>query len=213
MENLLQTLETSADSERAKLMKKIRSHVQKHFQKRRANAARDTIERLKNEGSYPFSRDPKTEIERIERRVFDVCTINISRHLPTFDEGMDVASRKLLLRMIREALTQNPSSVGKIIREVCQLPAADAKRFASLLEDVPLSRVIDASHRVAERLEFLKSFKLNYRRSWSQTRGCSARNTRLEQTTKTSSPFSRSMFAFFIATNFNQWRARQTSGK
>lgn len=91
--------------------------------------------------------------------MFDLCAVNISRHLPSFSEKMDADSRKLLLRIVREAVTQNPTSVGRIIREVCQLPEAEAKSFAELLDDVPLRNVVHLSKTSADRLQFLTFFE------------------------------------------------------
>jgi len=158
-ENLLQTVETSADADRAAVVTAIRSNVRKYFLRRRRVAAKNVLEELKTEGSYPYMRPPRTDVDKIERNVFDLCALSISRHLPTFHEGMDVDARTLMLRVIREAIGQNPSAVGKIIREVVKLPAADAKQFAAVLEDVPLSRIVNASHLIARRLEFLKTFR------------------------------------------------------
>ncbi len=158
-ENLLSTFESSVDKERSEILANVRSRIRKHFRQRQQANAEDTLERLRKEGSYPYQRPPQTDIDRIEQRVFDMCTIKIRRHLPTFDEGTDVAGRTLLLRMVQEALSQNPSSVGRIIREVCKLPSKDADKFAELLDDIPLSSFVNAAHQVAQRLEFLKSFK------------------------------------------------------
>ena len=72
---------------------------------------------------------------------------------------MDVDGRKLLLRIIREGVSQNPTSVGKIIREVCHLPEHEAKSFARLLEDVPLQNVVHLGKMVSQRLNFLKFFE------------------------------------------------------
>jgi hypothetical protein len=158
-ENLLSTIESTNDGGRKKIVSKIRTAIRKYFRKLRQAEADATLNQLKQEGSYPFRHEPRSEIDKVERHVFDVCAINVSRHLPNFNEGMDVNGRKLLLRMIQEALTQNPTSVGKIIREVCKLPETEAKAFAQLLEDVPLSNVVHAASMVAERLSFLKFFE------------------------------------------------------
>lgn len=158
-ENLLQTFETSADTEKREIVSRLWKRVRKYFADRRQANDRKTLEQLKDEGSYPYRREPRSEIDQIERRVFDLCTINISRHLPTFHEGMDVGGRRLLLRMVQEALTQNPTAVGRIIREVCNLPDKEADRFASLIDDLPLTSIVNAAHQVSTRLEFLKSFK------------------------------------------------------
>jgi hypothetical protein len=72
---------------------------------------------------------------------------------------MDIDGRKLLLRVVREALSQNPTSVGKIIREVCRLPDRDAKAFAKLLDDVPLGNVVQLGTMVSTRIQFLKFFE------------------------------------------------------
>ena len=65
---------------------------------------------------------------------------------------MDVDGRKLLLRIVREAISQNPTSVGKIIREVCRLPDSEAKSFSRLLDDIPLGNVVHLARMVADRL-------------------------------------------------------------
>lgn len=158
-QNLLQTVESSTDKERVEMVRGLRAHIRGYFARERRKAAQTVIEDLKDEGSYPYRRAPKNDIDRIERQVFDLCALNISRHLPNFQEGMDPDGRKLLLRLIQEALSQSPSSVGKIIREVIKLPAADADRFSKLLDDVPLTNVVNAAHLIAQRLEFLSSFR------------------------------------------------------
>lgn len=158
-ENLLQTAESSTEKGRSELVKALRTHVRSYFARLRRKAGQKVIEGLKDEGSYPYRRPAKSDIDRIERQVFDLCALNIHRHLPTFRDGMDPSARKLMLRMVQEALAQSPSSVGKIIREVLKLPADDAKKFASLLEDVPLTRVVNASHLIARRLDFLNFFR------------------------------------------------------
>lgn len=158
-ENLLQTFEASQDADRKNIAKRITSKIRSYYQRLRKHRASDAIQKLKDEGSYPYRNRPSSGIETIERRVFDVCAVNVSRNLPSFNDGMEVDGRKLLLRMIKEGVSRNPSNVGRIIREVLRLPNHDAKRFAALLDDMPLSKIVDAAHRVAQRLEFLKLFK------------------------------------------------------
>jgi len=158
-DNLLSNIEMSGDHERAAIVQKVRKKIRGYFRKLQQREADEAITRLKEEGSYPYGHEPKTEIDKVERQVFDLCAINVSRHLPNFTEGMDVHGRRLLLRMIQEALTQNPTSVGKIIREVCRLPEKDAQSFAKLLDDVPLSNVVHAARMVTERLNFLTFFE------------------------------------------------------
>ena len=158
-ENLLQTIEHTTEQDHREIVKTLKSRVRRYFHRLRQANAQAALNRLKDEGSYPYRQEPKTDIDRVERRVFDLCAIAIDRHLPNFSDGMDKSGRTLLLQLVREAIGQKPSAVGRIIREVCKLPKSDAERFASLLDDIPLSSLVNAAHLVAERLEFLKSFK------------------------------------------------------
>lgn len=157
--NELATFESSADEEQREAIRKLKNKVRKHFVDQRKSAGETAIDELKREGSYPYRHDPRSEIEKVERGVFDVCAIEIHSHLPNFTDGMDVSGRQLVLQLVKEAVTQEPSAVGKIIREVCKLSGEQAKKFANLLDDVPLSNVVEAAHRIAKRLEFLKSLK------------------------------------------------------
>jgi hypothetical protein len=158
-QNLLASAEMTADGGRQEIVNSIWKKVRSHFRKLSQKAAQNEIERLREEGSYPYLIDPTTEIDKVERRVFDLCTLSISRHLPNFNEGMDLDGRKLLLRIVREAITRNPGAVGKIIREVCRLPDKEAKVFARLLDDVPLSKVVELGSMITDRLKFLSLFE------------------------------------------------------
>jgi hypothetical protein len=158
-QNLLSTVELTAESGRKEIINLVRKKVRHYFRRRLQRESNEALQRLHDEGSYPYASTPKSDVDRIERRVFDLCAVNISRHLPSFSEKMDLDGRRLLLRVVREALSQNPTSVGKIIREVCRLPERDAKSFARLLDDVPLGNVVHLGTMISERLRFLKFFE------------------------------------------------------
>jgi hypothetical protein len=158
-QNLLSSVEMAADGGRKEIIDNVWSKARKYFRDQNQQDSIAELERLRNEGSYPYKGDPKSATDKVERRVFDVCAIKISQNLPNFNEGMNGDGRKLLLRVVREAISQNPSSVGHIIREVCRLPERDAQNFAQLLEDVPLRSVVQLSSMVAARLQFLQLFE------------------------------------------------------
>ena len=158
-QNLLSSVEMTADNGRKHIVAKVRQKVRGYFRKRLQAESDEALQRLRGEGSYPYPGDPRTDIDRIERHVFDLCAVNISRHLPSFTEKMDVDGRKLLLRIVREAISQNPTSVGKIIREVCCLPDSETKSFSRLLDDIPLGNVVHLARMVADRLCFLSLFE------------------------------------------------------
>ena len=158
-QNLLSTIELQTKGSLFALITSTKKNVRRYFAEEKRTKAEEALIQLKDEGSYPYQNAPQGDIDKVERRVFDLCAINISRHLPSFSNGMDVDGRKLLLKMVREALSQNPSSVGKIIREVCRLPDDDAITFSRLLEDIPLKHLVNASRQVVDRLQFLDFFE------------------------------------------------------
>ena len=97
-QNLLSSVEMTADSGRKEIIHRVRQRVRKYFRDRLQSESDEALQRLRDEGSYPYTNEPRTGIDQIERRVFDLCAVNISRHLPSFSEKMDVDSRKLLFR-------------------------------------------------------------------------------------------------------------------
>lgn len=158
-ENNLQTIENTTNDNRKELMDSVRKKIRKHYRKEKQLKDNETINILKSEGSYPYTKEAQTPIGKVEQHAFDMCAISINRHLPNFSDGMDRQSRTLLLRMIKETLTQNPSAVGKVMRELFKLKEDDIELFADLLEDTPLSKIVHTIHLITQRLEFLKTFK------------------------------------------------------
>jgi hypothetical protein len=130
-----------------------------HFRKRAEENAGATVERWKSEKAYPFEGPPKTVLEEVERKVFDVVALNINNVLPEFGSA-DPKSTKLSLFMLKQSLEQSPHSVQMLVQEVLDLPKEKQTELSELLERTTLTAIINASKMVADRLNFIAGLEV-----------------------------------------------------
>jgi hypothetical protein len=128
--------------------------IKDYFRSRAAEEARTVVEEWKEEQVYPFSADPITQVEQVERQVFDIVAVNVARHLPGFG-NTQAKSKAFHLRMLRQAIEKSPDELQTILGEVLKLPKRQQEELAQLLRDVSLSSIIGAARVVADRLKFL----------------------------------------------------------
>lgn len=126
-----------------------------HFEGRRAQRRRELVEEWKDGNVYPYQGEPGTEEEKVERATFDVVATSIRRHIPSGKK-----QKKLTLGLLRESLQQRPSDVSALLDEYVGLPADEKEQLERLLTRTSLSRVIQASSNVTNRLEFLRALEL-----------------------------------------------------
>ena len=147
-------IEGLTDPDFAKVMEFIRDELASYFQDRQAERAQGLIEELISSGAYPYKDDPKDEIERRERQVFDIATYAVSSYSKEF-KGADASVKKLTLTLLREALRHNPESLSNILRAVVNLPKNRQDEFSSLLDKTQLGNIITASSLIADRITAL----------------------------------------------------------
>ncbi|HDR9028586.1 ATP-binding protein [Burkholderia vietnamiensis] len=128
--------------------------IKAHFRARAAEEARTVVEEWKDQAVYPFSGEPTTPVEKVERQVFDIVAVNVARHLPDFDTSQP-KNRKFQLRMLRQAIEHSPEDLQVILEEVLLLPKRQREELAQLLQDTSLSAIISAAKVVSDRLKFL----------------------------------------------------------
>jgi hypothetical protein len=119
----------------------------------------DFINDLKEKQIYPYELEPIDDVEKATRQVFDIVALNINEFVPNFSEQQDV-SKKLTLTLVREALENDSSSLGKIITEIIKLPQDKINDLNELLETTSLSTIIDTMKEVSDRLRLLYEIKL-----------------------------------------------------
>jgi Histidine kinase-, DNA gyrase B-, and HSP90-like ATPase len=133
----------------------IRDQVGDYFRIRQAEKSTELIQDLKDAGIYPYEGEPKDEVERRERQVFDIATHAVSSYSKDFKKA-DNPLKKITLGLLREAVSHNPESVSRILRAVFNLPKAKQDEFSNLLDRTELGHIISASSLIANRVVVLK---------------------------------------------------------
>ena len=152
--NLLE-LDDLSDPDFTFVMEHIRDRLGDYFRQRQADRSRGLIEDLKSEGAYPYEGDPKDEVERRERDVFDIATYAVSSYSREFKRA-DTSLRKMTLTLLREAIRHNPDALSIILRAVVNLPKFRQDEFSSLLQKTELGNIISASSLIADRVTTLQ---------------------------------------------------------
>lgn len=143
------------DPDFSRVLEFIRDEVGDYFRSRQAEKSGELIQQLIDDGVYPYYGEPKNEIERRERQVFDIATHAVSSYSNDFKKA-DNSLKKITLGLLREALSHNPESVSRILRAVFNLPKTKQDEFSGLLEKTELGHIISASSLIADRIVALK---------------------------------------------------------
>jgi hypothetical protein len=138
------------------MLARVKGLLRTHFREREASRAADLVRQWKEEKVYPFEFPPADPLDKAERDVFDVCAIKVHEYLPDFEKA-EATSKKLTFRLLREALTRSPESVGRILDQVLELPPAQQEELARILQRTKLGAVLNAAKTVVDRLDFLGS--------------------------------------------------------
>lgn len=138
-----------------KLVEASKDALREHFRIRDRERTESLIATWKAAGVYPYPDAPAASpIEQVERDVFDICAVSINDRLTGFEKS-DTASKKLTMRLVRQALETSPSSLQTIMREVLNLTKEQQDDLADLLQRTRLSAIISAARLVTDRLTFL----------------------------------------------------------
>jgi hypothetical protein len=129
-----------------------------HFRQRSAERATGLVAEWREQKVYPFDAAPKDAIEEAERQVFDLVALSVNTYLPNFAET-DHKTKRLQLRLLRQAIERGADDLNTILVEVLDLPAERRKELAALLSRTTLIAVINASRIIADRLNFLKGLE------------------------------------------------------
>jgi len=163
LEGVLSAGELSDDL--APVIHAAQDRLREHFRARAEQRDTEVIRQWKQQGVYPYivkETDESVEAESVEaagREVFDLVALTVNASSPGFARS-DADNKKVTLRLLREAVEHSPESVHKILQEVAKLDAARLQELAELLENTPLARVIGATRRVTDRLDFLHALDL-----------------------------------------------------
>ena len=139
------------DPDFARVLEYIRDEAEDYFRARQAERSSELIQDLIEAGIYPYHGDPKDEVERRERQVFDIATHAVSSYSRDFKKA-DNSLKKITLGLLREAISHNPESVSRILQAVFNLPKVRQDEFSELLQKTELANIISASSLIADRV-------------------------------------------------------------
>ena len=143
------------DPDFSRVLAYVRDEATDYFRSRQAERSGELIQELKAAGIYPYEGDPRDEVEKKERQVFDIATHAVSSYSGDFKKA-DNPLKKITLRLLKEAIARNPDSVSNILTAVFNLPKNKQDEFSSLLDKTELGNIIAASNLVADRVVVLK---------------------------------------------------------
>ena len=138
------------------LVEASRDKLREHFKERAAEQTRRLIEDWKAEKVYPFSGEPASRAEQTARDLFDVVAVSASTAVNSSDSK---PARRLSLRLLREALENDPGSLHKVLTEVLDLKQDRLEELSHLLDRSSLTALIATSKAIADRLEFLRALE------------------------------------------------------
>ncbi len=155
--NLLE-LDDLNDPDLMTVLTHIRNELTDYFRTRISEQSLGVIQDLKDEGSYPYEGEPKDEIERRERQVFDIATYAVNSYSRDFTRA-EPSLKRMTLTLLKEAIKHNPDALTTILRAVVDLPKAKQTEFSSLLKKTELGNIIGASSLIADRVTALSVLK------------------------------------------------------
>ena len=136
-------------------IEEARRKIKELFRERAAERARIVVEDWKAKKLYPYEGEGTTQIEKAERKIFDIVAVTVQEAAPDFGE-IPNQQMALHLRMLRHAIERSPTELQRILDEVLKLPKRKQKALALLLDETDLSGIISAATLVADRLKFLQ---------------------------------------------------------
>lgn len=136
----------------------IRQELTDYFRSRMSEQSLGVIQELKDQGAYPYEGEPKDEVERRERQVFDIATYAINSHSRDFSKA-ETSLKKMTLTLLKEAIKHNPDDISTILQAVVNLGKAKQSEFSSLLKKTQLGNIIGASSLISDRVTTLEVLK------------------------------------------------------
>ncbi len=136
-----------------------RDIARKYIRDRMHENAKGFIEEAKKEGIYPYKGKAGSEVETVQRKVFDILALNINEFVPKFSE-QENANKKFTFSLVKEALESDSKSLRKIISEAINLPKAKQDELAEILENTSLADITTAIKEVTDRLRVLYELKI-----------------------------------------------------
>jgi len=148
-------LEGAGDERAAAVIEAARDGLRLYFQQRNEQRHTEMLASWKADQTYPFKGEATQPVEQAARELFDIVAVAAAPAVARADRS----TRKLSLRLLKEAVETNPSSIDDILREVLNLDESDVADLGELIKKTSLTKVIASGRKITDRLEFLASLE------------------------------------------------------
>ena len=138
------------------MLKELDQVLADYLDARRDEQRREQFQTWKSTKVYPYQGEPESVEEEVERATFDVLATSVVRHIPKDGKR----KQRLTLGLLKDSLQQRPGDVTALLDQYVGLSEEEREHLDRLLKGTGLSRVIQASTDVTNRLEFLAALQL-----------------------------------------------------
>lgn len=138
----------------AEVVEGARDRLREHFKQRAKDRQREIIEAWKRDKIYPYDAPPSDEVDQTSRDLFDVVAITARDSL-----GTDNRTQRLTLRLLREALEQDPGHLRRVLEDILELDPQTLADLDALLNRTDLAAVVALARSVTDRLDFVRALE------------------------------------------------------
>ncbi|MFF5794509.1 ATP-binding protein [Paeniglutamicibacter sp. NPDC012692] len=147
-------MEDDEETPAGKVIQAAKNRLREHMSLSMRRREKETIEKWRREGVYPYVAEPKSETEKTARSAFNVVAQAFSR---TVEASKSTDLKKMALGLLKEAFEQSPESVLPILQSVAKLPKTRVDELTDLLDRTELASLISAGRMVGDRLDFIQA--------------------------------------------------------
>jgi hypothetical protein len=145
------------DADTAALIDKAKSTIGDYFKGRLEEKKKRVIEEWRDAGVYPFELSAtKSNVDQVVQDTFDIVAVTAAR---VVNDTKSIKSKRLSLRLIKEALERSPNALHHLLEEVVNLDEKSLKDISELLNRTKLSSIIATARSVADRLDFAQALR------------------------------------------------------
>ncbi len=105
-----------------------RELLRRHFRERREAVTHELVQQWRADGVYPYRGDAADADEEAARRRFEACALTVRAYSDNFDQ-LSAVEKRLLFRLLREALDAHPTRAADLLGEALELPAKRRKEL------------------------------------------------------------------------------------
>lgn len=138
------------------IRKRARRQLRNYVRQILSEKAKHTISDLERKGAYPFEGEPKSEIEKAEREVFDIVASKIYELSPSA-QNLKSEDLREKFSIVKDAIGEESTLRNKLVRKLFGLDEQNLRDLDALTDRHGFPRLISLAKQAEHRLEFLQA--------------------------------------------------------